>query len=195
MTSLQESWKRTRSRLLRAHERASTPTLDAFREYLDHNELELAADVLADFGDEQGDMPCAFQEALTHAYENMELEGKATLCRLRVYEAEHGFVEAQLTLTPTEAGGRSHPVLTGYRPDWDIGNRTDSSELEINGAPVTLEDARSIPPGGSGRVRLHPLWRDAWTRLKVGTEIAMHEGARVVGRAVVLRVTLRESRR
>lgn len=121
----------------------------------------------------------------------MELGDKAKRCRLRIYEAKHGFVEARLTLTATENGGRTHPVFTDYRPDWNIGNRTESGEMEINGARITLEDAQSIPPGGTGLVRLHPLWRDAWTKVQPGAGIAMHEGSRVVGKAVVLRVTLR----
>lgn len=45
--------------------------------------------------------------------------------------------------------------------------------------------------GGTGLVRLHPLWREAWTKVQPGAEIAMHEGGRVVGNAVMLRVTLR----
>ncbi|MBK7586147.1 MAG: hypothetical protein IPI67_38935 [Myxococcales bacterium] len=121
----------------------------------------------------------------------MELGDQATRCRFRSCEAEHGFVEARLALTATEDGGRSHPVFTDYRPDWNIGNRTESGEVESNGAPITLEDARSIPPGGIGTVRLPPLWPEARSRVQSGGEIAMHEGSRVVGNAVVQRVTLR----
>jgi hypothetical protein len=162
-----------------------------FHDYLDHNELELAADVLADFGDEREDVAPGFWEALKYAYEDMELGDKAKRCRFRIHEAEHGFVEARLTLTTTEDGGRAYPVFTDYRPDWSIGNRTESGEMEINGAPITLEDAQSIAPGGTGLVRLHPVWRDAWMTVQPGAEIAMHEGSRVVGNAVVVRVTLR----
>jgi hypothetical protein len=48
-------------------------------------------------------------------------------------------VEARLTLTPTADGGRKHPVFTDYRPDWNIGNRAESGETEINGAPSGTE--------------------------------------------------------
>jgi len=191
MTSLRESWKRTEAHLRRAHEAAGSPVIADFHDYLDHNELEVAADVLADFGDEREDLAQEFWEALKYAYENMELGDKANRCRFRIYEAEHGFVEARLTVTATDAGGKTRPIFTDYRPDWNIGNRTESGEMEINGAPITLEDAQSIPPGGTGLVRLHPLWRDAWTKVQPGADIAMHEGSRVVGNAVVLRVTLR----
>lgn len=191
MSTLAESWKRTEAHLHRAHESAGSPLLAEFHDYLVHNELELAADVLADFGDEREELSKAFWEALKYAYENMKLGDKAKRSRFRIYEAEHGFVEARLTLTATEDGGRLHPFFTDYRPDWNIGNRTESGELEINGAPITLEDTQSIPPGGTGLVRLHPLWREAWTKVQPGAEIAMHEGSRVVGNAIVLRVTLR----
>lgn len=191
MSALTESWKRTEAHLRRAHEAAGSPVIVDFQDYLDHNEFELAADVLADFGDEREDLAQGFWEAPKYAYENMELGDKAKRCRFRIYEAEHGFVEARLTLTATEDGGRTHPVFTDYRRDWNIGNRTESGEMEINGAPITLEDAQSIPPGGTGLVRLHPLWREAWTDVRPGAGIAMHEGSRVVGNAVVLRVTLR----
>ncbi len=191
MTSLRESWKCTEAHLRRAHESAGCPALVDFHDYLDHNELELAADVLADFGDEREGLARQFWEALELAYENMELGNKAKHCRFRIYEAEHGFVEARLSVTATEEGGRAHPVFTDYRPDWNIGNRTKSGEMEINGAPITIEDAQSIPPGGTGLVRLHPLWREAWADVRPGAELAMHEGSRVVGNAVVLRVTLR----
>lgn len=187
-----ELWKRTEAHLRRAHRYTGSPLLPDFNDCLDHNELALAADVLDDFGDERVDLAQEFWEALKYAYENMEAEHKAKRCRYRLYEAEHGFIEARLVVTATEDGGRTHPVFTDYRPDWNIGNRTESGEMVINGAPITLEDAQSIPPGGTGLVRLHPLWREVWTSVQPGDKIDMHEGSRVVGNAVVLRVTLRK---
>ena len=62
MTSLRESWKRTEAHLRRAHQSAGSPTLADCHDYLDHNELELAADVLADFGDEREDLEQQFWE-------------------------------------------------------------------------------------------------------------------------------------
>jgi hypothetical protein len=193
MTNLRESWKRTEAHLRRANECAGDSGLEAFHGYLSHNEFELAADVLADFGDgKQGELPPAFWDALWYAYENMKLADKATLCRFRRHEAEHGFVEARLTLVKTEDGGRAHGVFLDYRPNWNTGTRTESGENELNGAPITVEGATSILPGGTGLVRLHPLRPEAWANVRPGTEIAMQEGSRVVGRAIVLRVALRE---
>lgn len=194
MTDLREAWARTRAHLLRAASVAGAQHLEVFEEYLGENELQLAADVLDDLGNERGDLPRPFWEALASAYEAMQLEASATRCRFRIQEATHGFVEAQLTLTPTSAGGRSTPILTDYRPDWHLGTCSASGEPVLTGATVALEDARSIAPGGSGLVRLHPRFSEAWRALQPGAEITMHEGSRMVGQATVLRVTLMTGR-
>jgi hypothetical protein len=91
---------------------------------------------------------------------------------------------------PLNGYGRKGPIFTDYRPDWNIGNRTEAGTMELDGAPVTLEDCASLAPGESGTVRLHPLWRDAWMDVRPGAQIDMHEGSRVVGTAIVMRVTL-----
>ena len=194
MISLHNSWKRTTKFLQKAYKSAHAPALEPFREFMVYNELELAADTLFEFGDVQADMPVTFWEALAQAYDNMELDSKEELCRLRIYEAKYGFVEARLTLTPKEAGGRSSPILNCFRPDWNIGSRTDSGEMVLNGARLTLEEADSLPPGATGLVRLHPFYPEAWSKLMPGTEIAMHEGARPIGKAIVLRVLLKKDR-
>ena len=192
MSNLSESWRRTAIFLRRAFDAADAPPLPDFEDYLDHNELELAADVLLDFGDEQPDKSESFWTALKYAYENMGFGQQAKLCQFRIYEVANGFVEARLTLASQEQG-RSRGISTDYRPDWNIGNRTESGEMEINGAPVTLEDASMIDPGETGVVRLHPLLPEIWQQVVVGQRIDMHEGARVIGHAVVLRVTLRRT--
>jgi hypothetical protein len=194
MTDLRESWERTRAHLLRAASVAGAQHLETFEGYLDHNELALAADVLEDLGNERGDLPRPFWEALASAYENMQEGASVTRCRFRIQEIEHGFVEAQLTLSPTSAGGRSTPILTDYRPDWNLGTRTASGEPLLTGATVALEDARAIAPGGSGLVRLHPRLPEAWHALQPGAEIAIQEGSRIVGKAIVLHVTLASGR-
>jgi hypothetical protein len=192
MTDLRKSWALTTAHLSRAAAMALDQDLSTFREYLDHNELQLAADVLVELGTEHGNRPRSFWEALGYACDNMGLPKRAVLCRFRIYEAEHGHVEARLTLRATAEGGRKGPIFTDYRPDWNVGNRTETGVMEINGAPVTLEDCASLAPGETGTVRLHPLWRDAWMRVRPGAQIDMHEGAKVVGTATVTRVTLRD---
>jgi hypothetical protein len=128
---------------------------------------------------------------MLRADENTIHTDRALMCGFRVDEAKFGFLEARLTLLATSDGGRSKPIFSDYRPDWNVGNRLESGEVEINGARVSLGGATSIPPGGSGVVRLHPLWPEAWRNVRVGAEIDMHEGARIVGKATILRVALR----
>lgn len=187
-----ESWARTAADLLTAAGFLEDQSLTAVREYLAHNELQLAADTLVDIGDEHGQLPSAFWEALRRAYENMGLERGCLLCSFRIYESEHGFVEARLTLLLASGGGRSNPISTGYQPDWDLSSGTNLSILDLSGAPISLEDCQSIAPGGSGTVRLHPIRQEAWRHLRARAEINMHEGARVIGKAIVLRVMLRQ---
>lgn len=191
MTSLQQSWDLTKAHLLRASQLSGDQGLEAFREYLNHNELQLAADSLAELGDERGDLPRPFWEALTYAYENMKLESKAKLCRFRIYEAKEGYIEALLTLLSTEDGGRHTPIYTDYRPSWNLGKRAEDGTAELNDAPISLEDCQSLLPGHTGMVRLHPLLPDEWHHVRPGAKLDMHEGARVVGTAVVLRTSLR----
>jgi hypothetical protein len=80
-TALEESWKRTRAHLGRALEAfdASAGPTDARAmalEYLEHNELELSADALADAADEL-DAP-AFWAALAAAAHEMQLDDRST---------------------------------------------------------------------------------------------------------------------
>lgn len=104
------------------------------------------------------------------------------------FALERGFVEARLTLNER----RTRPIWTDYRPDWNLGEPGANGELQLNGAPVSVEGgARSILPGGTGLVRLYPICPAAWGKVRPGDELAMHEGPHVVGEAIVLSVTLR----
>ena len=192
MSSLAESWEQTKAHLARAAELVGDSDLETFYEYVEHNELQLAADVLVEIGDEREDLPRPFWESLKWAYENMRLQSDAQACGLRMYEAEHGYVEARLTLLSTDDGGRHGPIFNNYRPSWNIGNRTPDGAVEFNDAPVTLEDCRSLLPGQVGVVRLHPMSPQGWRHVREGDQIDMQEGSRVTGKAVVLRVCLRE---
>jgi hypothetical protein len=96
-----------------------------------------------------------------------------------------------LYLRSTRAVDSIEPVAAPERSSLDhLPHALLPGTMEINGAPVTLEDCASLAPGESGTVRLHPLWRDGWMHLRPGAQIDMHEGSRVVGTAIVMRVTL-----
>lgn len=103
---------------------------------------------------------------------------------------ERGYIEVRLTLLGTDAGGRSQPIVSDYRPDWNIGNRSENGDEELNGAPIVLEGRAFLAPGATGTVRLYPWRPELWTRVTPGMEIAMHEGPRAVGTGVVVRVVL-----
>ena len=96
------------------------------------------------------------------------------------YEREHGCIRARLRVLTADEGGRLGPIFAGYRPDWNIGNLDDNGRPTINGAPLLIEGADEVPPGGEAVVRLHPLAPEFWTGVTVGQRIEMQEGPRVV---------------
>lgn len=108
--------------------------------------------------------------------------------RLQRRADDDGFVKVRLTVLSEAEGGRRGPFFQDYRPDWDIA----SPEGGINGAPVLIDDADQVAPGGEAVVRLLPISPELWRHVRPGMEIKMHEGPRVVGHAVVLEVRLRE---
>lgn len=69
----------------------------------------------------------------------------------RVAERErlHGYVRATLTLARTEDGGRKGPFASGYRPQWDLGHRTEDGSIAFSDAEVWLEDGLMLSPGGT----------------------------------------------
>ena len=160
-------------------------------ERLERGNLEGAIDVLFEAGDQHGGLSRSFWDALQYACENLGFDEPAKLCSFRWVEARDGYIEASLTLFREEQGGRRFPIFSDYRPSWNIGNRTEDDRMEINDARVTLEDCAAVAPGGTAVVRLHPLWLDGWRNVRIGDEIDMHEGSRVVGHAVVTSVRLK----
>ncbi|MBN2493260.1 MAG: YdcF family protein [Deltaproteobacteria bacterium] len=164
MTSLSESWKQTEHHLIRAHESAGSPALDAFSEYLDQDELELAADVLLDLGDERGDLPRPFWRALQLAYESMDLDDKARLCRLRLHGAEPGLVELQPVSMPGEAGGPFHPLYAEHGAGWGSVPRERTGEAEIDAAEMREgERAAERGPAAPARAEGSATGPAGWT--------------------------------
>ncbi len=91
-------------------------------------------------------------------------------------------IEAELTLLPTEHGGRHLPVSSGYRPqfyysghDWD--------------AVHTYVDVTEARPGDTVTVRLSFLSPEAHAgRIFAGMPFLVREGNRVVGYGRVTRI-------
>jgi hypothetical protein len=103
-------------------------------------------------------------------------------------ERAHGYVRARLVLFPTEDGGRRSPIYSGYRPQWDLGHRTEAGERFHCDARVRLEQVEKLEPGAVGYVRLHPLSTDLRGRVGSGSVLGMYEGSRQLGEAHVLEV-------
>jgi len=100
------------------------------------------------------------------------------------------FFKVRLRILAADEGGRSKPVFSGYRPDWDLGN-TWLGEPTINGASVFLEDREELALGAEGPARIEPFASEFWGRVRPGSVIAMQEGKRVVGYATVLDIVSR----
>jgi hypothetical protein len=94
--------------------------------------------------------------------------------------------EAQLTLRPTEKGGRTTPIGSGYMPNWWLPGK---DERELASAALELVDPKELAPGATGKVRIYPFAPELWQHVEAGNELEMTEGPRhTVGSAKVTRV-------
>jgi hypothetical protein len=101
---------------------------------------------------------------------------------------QHGYVRATLTLLPTDEDGRRGPIASGYRPQWDLGDRTEDGAILFSDAEVWLEDELTLSPGGTAVVRLHPFFPEHWRGIREGSLLGLYEGNRRLGEARVLEV-------
>lgn len=96
---------------------------------------------------------------------------------------EHDF-EATITALPTAAGGRRHPMYSGYRPSHDLGLAEG-----LNDATHVYPDGGELAPGSSGHALLWLFAPEMQAgRLFVGTEFTVQEGPHVVGHGIITRV-------
>lgn len=128
------------------------------REYLDHDEWEVALDLLADF-DTGWRPPTAWWDRLIDSAEMMGLSDAAAWCRWGRWESIHKTVRAELRLLSPAEGGRQTPVPGKgiLRPLWDIGRRTAAGDPDLLVARIWVESALALPPAATGSVRLGPL--------------------------------------
>lgn len=90
-------------------------------------------------------------------------------------------------MSPTERGGRRTPILSDYRPSWNLGNLWEG-EPALNDGRVFLEDREQLAPGEEGAARLLPMAPQFWAHVREGMELPMQEGPKVVGSATVTAV-------
>ena len=97
-------------------------------------------------------------------------------------------ISAHFRLLATEAGGRSGPLLSGYRSLLRFeGTGTDYGfELALD-SPVRPD---GVAPGASGTGRLSIWATQKLPRLVEGQKFEMREGTRVVGHGVIVEPNL-----
>lgn len=93
-------------------------------------------------------------------------------------------IEARITFLTTEAGGRSGPAASGYRPHHDFG-----VPGEFNDAQHEYPDDDWVQPGQQARALLWLLDPERQAgRLHVGFRFTVHEGRKVVATGEILHV-------
>ncbi|MEV0430362.1 hypothetical protein [Micromonospora sp. NPDC050495] len=102
------------------------------REYLDHDEWEIALDVLTELGDVHS-AAAEWWDLLIEAAEQMRLEHATAWCRWRRRESIHGIIRADLQLFAGQDGGRRTPIpgQGKLRPFWDLGQLTAANEPDF----------------------------------------------------------------
>ena len=91
-------------------------------------------------------------------------------------------VEAMVTYLPTEQGGKTKPVTTGYRPQFYY----DGEDFD---AAHTYPDVERVSPGESARVFLTFLQPELHVgKLHPGKAFLIREGQKVFGYGTVTRI-------
>jgi hypothetical protein len=89
-------------------------------------------------------------------------------------------VDASIRMLATDAGGRSHPVRSGYRSLVRFGD-----DSQIFGFDLELP-AESIAPGAVGMGTLRIWHGESMPPLRPGAWFEILEGERVVGQGTVI---------
>lgn len=166
---------------------AGTTVADA-NEYLDHDEWEVALDILVDLGDAYAS-ESAYWDLLAEVARLLWLSRTERWCRWRRAEVARGLIRVDLQLVdPGVLGARRAPIPgEGHlRPFWAIGDVTAAGHTDLYVARIWVESQPDLQPGGRGVVRLAPLSPERWQRLSAGDVITMHEQRPLAGIATVI---------
>ena len=92
---------------------------------------------------------------------------------------------ARLRLLTSEEGGRSGPLVSGYRSLFDLGDKTAAGDVLPWGGEITLHGVNELAPGGEAviTVRLLMATHDP---LSPGWTFRLFEGKRLVGHGELL---------
>jgi hypothetical protein len=88
---------------------------------------------------------------------------------------------------PAERTGHERHLQSGYRARWSL--TAAVAEPATQEGPIDLVGARTLAPGTTGRVLIHPMWPEAWQRVDAGARLALvarSRHPRVIGEATVL---------
>lgn len=165
---------------------AGTTVADAV-DYLEHNEYEIALDILTELGDAYA-ADQAFWNLLADAATEMNLHRATAWCHWRAAEALHGIIRADLHLFGPEQPGARKAAIPGdgiLRPLWNLGFVMPEGHLDLHAARIRVEGEPRLEPGACGSIRLAPLVPDRWRHLRPGDEITMHEQAPPAGTATI----------
>lgn len=169
---------------------AGTTVVDAI-DYLDHNEYEIALDILTELGDAYA-AETSFWTLLADAAAEMNLHRAEAWCHWRAAETVHGIIRADLQLlSPAQPGARRTPIPGDgvLRPLWNIGIVMPEGRPDLRVARIWVERAPELEPGARGPIRLAPLSPEGWRYLQPGDQITMHEQAPPAGTATITQVT------
>ncbi|HWS33627.1 MAG TPA: hypothetical protein VN408_12900 [Actinoplanes sp.] len=169
---------------------AGTTAADAI-DYLDHNECEIALDILTALGDAYA-AKTSFWNLLADAAAEMNLHRTNAWCHWRAAETLHGIIRAELQLLDLARPGARRTPIPGdgiLRPCWNTGLVMPEWHPDLRVARIWVERASELEPGAYGSIRLAPLSPEGWRQLQPGDQITMHEQAPPAGTAVITQVT------
>ena len=98
-------------------------------------------------------------------------------------------LRVRLRLLTTTEGGRELPIWSGYRPDWDMGDRLEDGGIDYRMAFIAYLAKEPLSPGDQSEAEIEPYRTDAWGAVRPGDQLTCFEGHQAVGRATVLAVS------
>ena len=85
-----------------------------------------------------------------------------------------GHLVADLRIATPEEGGRGRAVQSGYHAVWWV--VSDGEDTVVGSGPIDLlDEQRSIKPGQTGRVAIHPMDPVAWQQIGEGNQLHLRE--------------------
>jgi len=94
-------------------------------------------------------------------------------------------VTVRVRLFSAKEGGRRAPVLSGYRPLADFGEKAADGSSVMHGFELRLLDRETLEPGTTAPAQLVPFFPELWPARHVGDRIRIRQGRTHIGDAYV----------